>query len=270
MKLTYLGTAAAEGFPAVFCNCEYCRKARKLGGKNIRTRSQALINDELIVDFPPDTYYHFLKHKIEADAIKYMIITHAHCDHFYIDDFSMRHAPFSHAMRAESLKVVCTKTAYDSFNEEHANVEPILIEPYQTLELGKYKITALPARHMLNAVAVYYIISDGEKTLLYANDTGEFYDESYEFIEKGGFHFDLVSFDCTICWRDTNITNGHMGMPANKRVYDKLKSIGAVNDDTVVYVNHFSHNGNPLHSVMSKEAKKYGFLSSYDGCEVVF
>ena len=23
MKLTYLGTAAAEGFPAVFCNCEY-------------------------------------------------------------------------------------------------------------------------------------------------------------------------------------------------------------------------------------------------------
>ena len=27
MKLTYLGTAAAEGFPAVFCNCEHCREA---------------------------------------------------------------------------------------------------------------------------------------------------------------------------------------------------------------------------------------------------
>ena len=24
MKLTYFGTAAAEGFPAVFCNCDYC------------------------------------------------------------------------------------------------------------------------------------------------------------------------------------------------------------------------------------------------------
>lgn len=43
MKITYLGTAAAEGFPAMFCNCEYCREAKKLGGKNIRTRSQAII-----------------------------------------------------------------------------------------------------------------------------------------------------------------------------------------------------------------------------------
>mgnify|MGYP003290091199 CR=1 FL=1 len=35
MKITYLGTAAAEGFPAVFCNCEYCIKAKKLGGKTV-------------------------------------------------------------------------------------------------------------------------------------------------------------------------------------------------------------------------------------------
>ena len=31
MKLTYLGTAAAEGLPALFCNCEFCQKARELG-----------------------------------------------------------------------------------------------------------------------------------------------------------------------------------------------------------------------------------------------
>jgi phosphoribosyl 1,2-cyclic phosphodiesterase len=31
MKLNFLGTAAAEGFPAIFCNCEYCKEARKLG-----------------------------------------------------------------------------------------------------------------------------------------------------------------------------------------------------------------------------------------------
>ena len=29
MKLTYLGTAAAEGLPALFCNCEFCQKARE-------------------------------------------------------------------------------------------------------------------------------------------------------------------------------------------------------------------------------------------------
>ncbi len=39
MKLKYLGTAAAEGIPALFCNCKHCASARELSGKNIRTRS---------------------------------------------------------------------------------------------------------------------------------------------------------------------------------------------------------------------------------------
>jgi len=40
MKFQYLGTAAAEGWPALFCNCDNCEKARKAGGKNIRIRTQ--------------------------------------------------------------------------------------------------------------------------------------------------------------------------------------------------------------------------------------
>ena len=51
MKIQFLGTAAAEGFPAIFCNCEYCNKARELKGKNIRTRSQAIIDDKILLDF---------------------------------------------------------------------------------------------------------------------------------------------------------------------------------------------------------------------------
>ena len=55
MILTFLGTAAAEGFPAVFCNCDFCKEARRLKGKNIRTRSQTIINDDLLLDLPADT-----------------------------------------------------------------------------------------------------------------------------------------------------------------------------------------------------------------------
>lgn len=32
MKIKYLGTAAAEGVPAIFCRCEVCRKI-KGGGR---------------------------------------------------------------------------------------------------------------------------------------------------------------------------------------------------------------------------------------------
>ncbi|HEX28759.1 TPA: hypothetical protein ENG04_01615 [Candidatus Poribacteria bacterium] len=56
MKVKFLGTAAAEGWPGVFCECENCRRAREAGGKNIRTRSSLLLNDIYKVDLPPDTY----------------------------------------------------------------------------------------------------------------------------------------------------------------------------------------------------------------------
>ena len=63
MKIKFLGTAAAEAMPAPFCVCENCKRAMKLGGRNIRTRSQALVDDALLIDFPCDTYFHMIKEK---------------------------------------------------------------------------------------------------------------------------------------------------------------------------------------------------------------
>lgn len=67
MQLQYLGTAAAEGFPGMFCSCAACERARKAGGKNIRTRSQAVIDDSLLIDFPADTYHHVLTHGLALE-----------------------------------------------------------------------------------------------------------------------------------------------------------------------------------------------------------
>ena len=78
MKITFLGTAAAEGFPAFFCNCEYCQTARAIKGKNIRTRHQTLINDDLLIDLPADTYLHALNNGLRFDKVKHLILTHAH------------------------------------------------------------------------------------------------------------------------------------------------------------------------------------------------
>ena len=44
MKITYLGTGAAEGVPALFCNCDTCRTVRALGGREIRSRTQILVD----------------------------------------------------------------------------------------------------------------------------------------------------------------------------------------------------------------------------------
>ena len=84
MKLKYLGTAAAEGWPALFCKCESCERARKFGGKNIRTRSQSIIDNRLLIDFGPDTYLHVLQHHMPLEDIHHVLVTHSHIDHLYL------------------------------------------------------------------------------------------------------------------------------------------------------------------------------------------
>ena len=266
MKLTYLGTAAAEGFPGIFCNCEYCKNARKKGGKNIRTRSQTLINDDLLIDFPPDSYHHFLTFGVEGDKIKYLIFTHSHHDHLFCDDLTMRGGAYSHNEREELLSIVAGGTAYDKLLENGSRKTTLTkISPFETLKLGEYEITALPARHGGGRIgAVNYIIKS-DKTILYLHDTGYPYEETFEFIRQKGFKFDLVSYDCTNV--DIPITNegSHMGIPNDLEARERLREIGAVTDKTISVINHFSHNGNPDHDHLTERVSGEGFLVSYDG-----
>src|SRR5262249_28510046 len=53
-SITFLGTAAANAFPEAFCSCRNCTQARSAGGKSLRKRSAALINDDLLIDLGPD------------------------------------------------------------------------------------------------------------------------------------------------------------------------------------------------------------------------
>ena len=78
MRLRYLGTAAAEGCPALFCTCPLCTSARQGGGRDVRTRSQALVDDTLLIDFPADTYHHALSTpELNLPALRHLLITHS-------------------------------------------------------------------------------------------------------------------------------------------------------------------------------------------------
>ena len=104
MKLTYLGTAAAEGWPALFCRCEYCMKALERGGKNLRTRSQAMVNDDLLIDFPADSFSHMQQNGLDFSAVKNLLITHSHMDHFSPSDLHLRSSSFyAHNQTSDSL-----------------------------------------------------------------------------------------------------------------------------------------------------------------------
>ncbi len=270
MKFTYLGTAAAEGMPAVFCDCAYCQEARKLGGKNIRTRSQAIINDDLLLDLPADTYMHFLNNNIRGDKIKYLFITHSHMDHFYPKELEMRRDGFSHNREVPILKVFCGGKSYEQLSQinlSDMHCEAVHVEPFETVTLDGYKVTALPARHAEGDGALFYLIQ-GEKTVLYAHDTGYFFEEVFDYLEKQDITFDLVSVDCTNVDIPIMDHDPHMGLPNIERVLTRLKAMGKLRDDTTTVINHFSHNANPLHHVLEKRVEDLGYLVSYDGMQI--
>lgn len=267
MKIQFLGTAAAEGMPAIFCNCAVCQEARRLGGRNIRTRSQTLIDDQLLIDLPADTYMHFLMNGIQGDRIGHLLITHSHEDHLYPAELDLRHPPFGHDQRVPELKIHCGEGAYakiSRFSTPEMNVSVEKLAHFESVSFDGYTVTALPARHFPGDGAQFYVI-EGEKTVLYAHDTGYFYEEVFDFIEKRGFRFDLVSMDCTNVDIPINDEGTHMGIDNIRRVLERLTALGAVDSRTVRVINHFSHNGNPLQHVLEERVKDLGYVVAYDG-----
>lgn len=95
MRIKYLGTAAAEGIPALFCSCEICKKVRKTRGKDIRTRSSALIDDRLKLDFGPDSFLQMMRFDLDYSTLRSVLITHTHEDHLCVGDLLCRKEGFA-------------------------------------------------------------------------------------------------------------------------------------------------------------------------------
>ena len=275
MKLQYLGTAAAEGIPAFFCDCEVCRRARENGGRNLRTRSQALVNGRLLLDFPCDTLAHAQRNGLELSNIHHCLITHGHDDHFYPEDMNYLQEGFAHLPEEWG-----SFTVYGSGDIEREMEKTIertgarlayrRVEPFVTLEAGGFAITPLKARHGTPHPYIY-IIDDGVRAMLYAHDTGDFPDETWEYLSRCGVKLGLVSLDCTGGANEHLGYDSHMCLGDNRRCREKLRMLKLCGDETLFVCNHFSHNG--LHSdydSFSYIAAKEDFLTSYDGMKLEF
>jgi phosphoribosyl 1,2-cyclic phosphate phosphodiesterase len=94
MRLTFLGTAAAEGYPALWCRCERCRVARQRGGRNLRFRSSLLINDDLLIDPGPDTVTAAIRLGLDLAPVQAALVTHPHSDHLEATTFYWRRKGF--------------------------------------------------------------------------------------------------------------------------------------------------------------------------------
>lgn len=271
MKLTYLGTAAVEGWPAVFCNCEYCKKAKATRGKNIRTRSQALINENLLIDFPMDSFLHMVNNKLDLSAVEYVFFTHSHLDHCSpVDLFFRAEGVYAHDLTKKDLTLFGNlkvaerlENIVKAYKDEPFGIKFSEVKPYNPVICGSYKVTPLRAYHSSGEDALVYIIEEGGKTLLYLHDTGFPFDEVFDYLVRNRIKADFVSYDCTYVALPSG--GGHMGLDSCQVLRDKFLALGIIDENTINCINHFSHNGKLIHDELVPVAEELGFLTAYDG-----
>lgn len=279
MKIHFYGTGASEGVPAMFCECEHCKKMRKLGGKNLRTRTGAQINDDMLIDFSADTYAHKLYGGLDMLKIQYLLITHSHEDHLYACDLMTMKPPmafyekskrelqvFGNEKSAEKIYQKSTKYNRDP-KEIGKYVKVNIMKPYEKRIVGEYEIMALPANHDKNEECFIYVIIQGEKTLLYGHDSAMFDEEVWKALNQ--YRFDCVVLDCTMV-EETGIFKEHMGLPDNIVIRERMLKEQIASERTLFIATHFTHIYDPEHERITPIFAQNGFIAAYDGMEVVF
>ena len=277
MEIQYLGTAAAEGLPALFCDCETCRRARDIGGKEVRTRTQSLVDGKILLDFPPDTYAHALRHSLRLGQIQHLLVTHSHMDHFFPVELIHRHEHFGHhakGMLHVYGNAAVEKAFYDAVLIDRFQVHPlddavrfIRLDPFVDFMADGYHIIPIPADHDKRETCLIYLIEKDGKCLLYGHDTGmKLSAEAWECIFR--HKYDLISLDATMGMKQ--IEGYHMGLLDDIAFAKMLEEHGCIHKDTVKVINHFSHNGEMTHQQLEAFAMEHGMVAAYDGMKVLF
>ena len=277
MNIQYLGTAAAEGWPAPFCACPVCSYARAARGRNLRTRTQALIGGDLLIDFPPDTYCHALLHGLNLARVRTLLVTHSHMDHWFPAELIHRHEHFGHGAEG-TLEVYgneAVKAAFDAnilidrFKRHPLDgaVRFHIIHGGDRFSAGGWDITAIPADHDPREECLIYLCRRDGKALLYGHDTGlSLSQKAWDLLASQSL--DLVSLDATLGRHSSPAY--HMGLPDVEAMLEKLTALGCVDGGTVKVVNHFSHNGGMSCEELAAWGAERGILASYDGMEAEF
>ncbi|HET7770011.1 MAG TPA: MBL fold metallo-hydrolase [Chloroflexota bacterium] len=235
MRLTFLGTAAAEGYPALWCRCQRCQTARRRGGKNLRFRAAALINDDLLIDPGPDIVAAAVRLGTDLAPVQACLITHPHTDHLEASTFFWRRKGFV-ATGLPELPVYGSQASMERMLRlERRDIDPtaIRVQPrpigafqHFQIETGgelpvdprfgesdapvpltpprSYSVWTFAASHAEPAIEpmIFAVrqdagpeVSGGSKTLLYSTDTGPYSDETWTALERLGA--DGIRFDIT-------------------------------------------------------------------------
>lgn len=268
MHIRILGTAAAEAWPAVFCGCDTCKRARAAGGHNFRSRASIQIDDIYKIDLPHDAYYQAIRDGIDLSIIAHLFFTHSHGDHFDLTTLEYLRPPFAHNLKNAPIKVYGNETVTGAITARYRDtlpIELITVQPFVPILAGSLTFTPIIAHHQPGEQCLNYTIESDTASILYASDTGEYEQETLDYLKAQ--KLDLLIIECT---QGTlpGAANYHMSFEAVLRLRDSLAQSGAVEPTVRTVITHFSHNIGLLHEEFEAIANPHGIEVAYDGIAI--
>ncbi len=271
MKISLLGTSGAEGWPGLFCRCPVCHVARTEGGKNRRTRSSALIDGVLKLDFPSDILQQIVRWNVDLLDLRAILFTHSHDDHLCAAELQYAGPYFVPSAIEQRMPIygpidaICKiKAAVD------VDCLPFslhVVQPNEPICIAGYRVTPVLAKHDPKIVCFNYIITDPTgATLLYATDTGWYDEATWRILEQN--RFDGIVVECGKGPEEGGYT-GHLSIREIYALRERLLSSGSLRSDTPVAATHFPHLGGMLHADLEAAFQPHGVLAAYDGMDLV-
>jgi phosphoribosyl 1,2-cyclic phosphate phosphodiesterase len=267
MKITFLGTAAAEGIPSPFCMCSTCRHARIHPDRNLRRRSSILINNDLLIDAGPDLFSACAHLGLSLNELKYLAVTHSHFDHFYPHNFEIRSRRYVKDETLPELLLVAGPSALQlldqiGIQDQDLKLKRIPFLPLKEVVLPPYTIKSIAASHAPQlGDAMNYIISDGVIKVLYAVDTGIFHETVWSTLENT--QFQIIIIESTNGHKKTS--KNHLNFEGLEFMLKRLQDIGSLTSTSRVYATHFSHLANPPHETLEQSLATLNITCAYDG-----
>jgi phosphoribosyl 1,2-cyclic phosphate phosphodiesterase len=267
VRLTFLGTAASEGYPAAFCDCANCRAARRLGGRNLRRRCAALVDDELLIDLGPDLVAAATALGRSLVSVRHCLLTHEHRDH--LDPGNLEWRSFDGNVGVETLDLYGSPGALAAVGQPDPSAWKVRLHPLRPFEwrsVGRYRVAPVLARHSPRLVAMLYLVERDGRTVFYATDTTDLPDETIEWLRREGVRVDLLAMDHTFGLCDQ--ADGHLNGARFVEQLGRLRAAGVLAEGARVYATHIAHDCNPPHDELAAHARACGYDVAYDGLVV--
>ncbi len=282
MKITFLGTSAANAYPEAFCCCDNCTRARELGGRSLRKRSAVLIDDDLLIDLGPDIMTASQMHGVDLTNVSYCLQTHPHADHLDASHLLSR-SPGYGTVGAPRLRFYASGATLEIlagllerdcaphglWSQEAArnlNLSLQPVSPFTPFSAGPYRITPVPANHDPAVEALLYAIEKDGRCIFYGTDTATLPEDTWNGLHACGFRFDTVVLDHT--YGPAEPGTDHLSARQLMEHAARMRAEGLLCADARILATHISHEGNPPHPELSQFALRNGYEVAYDGLTV--